>query len=787
MELKDPTLSLFLFNITNTGLLQTRMGLPVYALSFLLGCVGLQMFPRLPAIEWLLLLPLLLVALYFVRSRGLLALIWLALGTLWSLLSAHSYALHVLPESRAGEAGWVIGRVSDLPRRDGHILRFEFEVQQFDNATAGNTPQRLRLSWYQAERMVHAGETWRLQVKLKPPHGFMNPGGFDYEQWLYQRGIHATGYVKNAAANERLQAAPWYSLDRLRERIAARLVAEGGAFGALWAALAVGDKSAISAEDWQLLTATGTNHLMAISGLHIGLVAGLVFWLARRALPMTWLRRYTAQQMAAVLALLAALIYAALAGFAIPTQRALVMLAVVLVAVMLNRPVRPGQSLALALLLVLVIDPRSVLAAGFWFSFMAVAVIAYAFAGRLAPAPRWQQWLQVQWVIALALLPVSLFLFQQGSLAAPLANLLAVPLVSLLVVPLVLLALLAWPMGILFKGLLTLAGWVMTPLWAGLGWLAGHPLAVWQQHWPSWPLLLLALAGLALLLAPRGVPQRWLGALLVLPGVLNAPNRPSEGGFWLTLLDVGQGLAVYVETRQHNLLFDTGARFSPRFDIGERVVVPFLRSRGIETLDKLVISHGDNDHRGGAESILAAIAVEQIEGQDLDRLDDVTGTACRAGMSWRWDGVEFRYLHPDRDYRKTNNHACVLQISSPAGRLLIAADIEAKVEAGMLQRDAASLPADVLVVPHHGSHSSSSTAWLSAVHPRLALISAGYRNRFGHPAEAVVKRYRQQGARVLNTASSGAIAIRFESGEPDLRASRYRQHSGRYWHHWTLR
>lgn len=764
------------------------MRLPLYAVSFLAGCSTLQLFHHLPAIQWLLLLPLLLVAMYFLPARLPQAALTLAAGFLWSLLAAHVYAQHVVSEALAGEPVWVEGVVSSIPEHDGRVQRFELVLERLQSAGAYDTPQRLRLSWYDGEQQPRAGERWRLQVKLRPPHGFMNPGGFDYEKWLYQRGIHGTGYVRNGAANQRLAAASWYSIDALRQRIAETLLQSKQPFTGLWPALAVGYRGALDNDQWQLLTRTGTNHLMAISGLHIGLVAGLVFWLTRRLLPLAVLRRCPADVAAAVLALIAALGYALLAGMAVPAQRALLMLAVVLGAVILRKPVRPGQSLSLALLIVLLVDPRSVLSAGFWFSFLAVAVIAYSVSARLAPEANWRQILRIQWVIALLLFPLSLFLFQQGSLAAPVANLIAVPLVSLLVVPLVLLALplLMWAPAI-SEPLLYLAGQVVAPLWWLLERLAAQPWASWQQDWSSLPLLLLAMAGVVLLLAPRGVPQRWLGALLILPGMLAEPQRPQAGEFWLTLLDVGQGLSVYVETHQHSLLFDTGARFSRQFDVGDRVVVPFLHSRRLPALDKLVISHGDNDHMGGADAIMDQFPVLAVEGQDLHKLRHAGGESCAAGKSWDWDGVRFEYLHPDRDYVKTNNHACVLHVASDAHGLLIAADIEALVEQRLLASQPQRLPADVLIVAHHGSKTSSGDAWIDAVNPRYALVSAGYRNRFGHPAPSVVQRYRQRHIRLLNTADSGAIAIKFADGEQELRASAYRDEQGRYWHHWTLR
>jgi len=768
------------------------MRLPLLAVAFLLGVLSLQAFPQLPAIEWLLLLPPVLLGVALLRRSWLLqaGLVLLA-GGLWALLAAQAYALQRLPEALAGQSLWVEGTISSIPLSSPRIQRFELTVQRFEappGQPLAHPPGKLRLSWYSAPLTVRAGEGWRLLVKLKPPHGTMNPGGFDYEKWLFQQGIHATGYVRDAADNRCISAADAFSVAALRQRLVDLLLQQDSAFRGIWAALAVGHRAAIEPAQWDTLVRTGTNHLMAISGLHIGLVAGLVFWLARRLLPAWLLRRYSADQLAALLALLCALAYGALAGFAIPTRRALIMLLVVLGAVLAKRPLRPVNSLAMALWLVLLLDPLAVLSAGFWFSFLAVAAIAWGLSGRLGREPLLLQWGRLQWVIALMLLPLSLLLFQQASLVAPLANLILVPWVSFLVVPPVLLSVLV--IGLfppLAQGLLQLADASLSLVWPLIRYLGELPLASWQQASASLPLLLLAMLGVLILLAPRGLPRRWLGLLLLLPALLASAEKPARGAFSMTLLDVGQGLAVFVQTRHHQLLFDTGARFSEQFNMGERVVLPFLRSQGVWRLDTLLVSHGDNDHKGGAASILQHLPVGELLGQDIADLPLARKRDCAAGQHWQWDGVDFDILHPDGDYRQRNNHACVLRVSNPGHALLIAADIEAKVESRLLHSRPGALRADVLVVPHHGSKTSSTGAWIDAVAPELALVSAGYRNRFGHPAPPVVARYRQRHIRLLNTADSGAIRIDFPVQPAPLLARAWRQQQRHYWNYSPLR
>ncbi|MCW9012480.1 MAG: DNA internalization-related competence protein ComEC/Rec2 [Gammaproteobacteria bacterium] len=645
-------------------------------------------------------------------------------------------------------------------------------------------PRYLRISWYDNTQQIRAGEHWRLKVRLKPPHGFRNTGGFDYEMWLYQQGIHATGYVRKDASNQRLALADPCSLGGIRQQLADRILQlETLEFGGLIAALAVGYKDAIQPEHWRLLMRTGTNHLMAISGLHIGLVAAMGFWLVRWLLPVSIIQRVPANQLAACVSLLLAFAYALLAGFAIPTQRAMLMLMVVLGAVLFRRHIRPLNGLSLALIVVLLIDPVAVLSAGFWFSFLAVGVLAYSFSGRLSRPGRLWQWGRVQWVIALALFPVSLFMFQQASLVAPLVNVVLVPWVSFLIVPLVLLVLcVIWPFPVLADGLLTLADFLLSLAWPLVNYLGVSPLSSWQQASPPLIYLLLAMVGMALLLAPKGFPQRWSGLLMLLPALLNEPAKPAPGDFWMSLLDVGQGLAVFIQTHDHSLVFDTGAKFSDRFNAGDRVLVPYLKNRGISSLDTLLVSHGDNDHVGGAASLIQQVPVRQLLGQDIDSLDHDNKQACRQGQHWQWDGVDFQILHPDRPYKQRNNRGCVLLVSSGTGRLLLAADIERKVESRLVKEYGRQLKSDVLVVPHHGSETSSSSAWIRTVNPDYALVSVGYKNRFNHPRPAIVNAYENIDAQLLSTADLGAINIKF-SRTTGISVSSVRQQQQHYWNH----
>ncbi len=765
---------------------RTVNGWLLRGLAFTAGALLLQGLPVLPS-------PLLLAAGALlplaVRLPGAYRpLAFLPAGFLWALLQAHLLLAAELPPVLEGRDIWLEGIVAGLPAVDERRIRFELDVIDARLAESGEAVPRLprvRLGWYGRFGRPAPGERWRLKVRLKRPHGFRNPGGFDYEAWLFRHGIRATGYVRADPGNRRLAAARGRPVQRLRlflrERLDDLLPAQPAS--ALLLALVIGDRSAMDEDQWTVLRATGTNHLMAISGLHIGLLAGLGFALGRRlwcgsGRGLLWL---PAPRAGVILGLLFAVIYAALAGFSVPTRRALVVTVGSLLALWRYWWVVSTQTLGLALLAVLVLDPLAVLDAGFWLSFAAVAFIFYGLSGRPGRAGRLWQALRVQWWITLGLLPLLLFLFGQASLVSPLANLVAVPVVGLLVVPLALAGAalgLAWPAGggMLLSLAATGMGWLMQ----GLAWLAGWPLATWSGATAGPGAALLAVAGTLVLLAPRGLPGRLAGAVLLLPLLFPAPPRPPAGQADFTLLDVGQGLAAVVRTRNHVLLYDTGPRFGPGFEAGGAVVVPFLQARGIRRLDRLVVSHGDSDHRGGAEAVLGALPVGDFLASRELAAGGRTARACRAGEAWDWDGVHFAFVHPAGRDLGRNDASCVLQVTAGAHVLLLTGDIERPAERRLVRRLGPALRADVLVVPHHGSNSSSTDAFLDAVRPVWALYPVGYRNRFRFPDPRVVARYRSRGVHTLATDRSGAIELRL--GGRHLVPVAYRERQRRYWH-----
>ncbi|MGD9390052.1 MAG: DNA internalization-related competence protein ComEC/Rec2, partial [Thioalkalispiraceae bacterium] len=738
-------------------------------IAFLAGIIALQQCSVLPPVYvGLSLLPLAMLA-YLGKRRGLWLVFFCMLGFCWALWHAQSRLQQQLPPPLIARDVQVIGQVTGLPEQRQRSTRFEFNVEQLSfNEQIFTSPGHIKLSWYGASAPeIKPGERWQLQVRLKPPHGFMNPGGFDYEKWLFQKGLRATGYVRKSAVNQRLEAANPLDIHGLRLTIRQHLdrLLANEANAALIKALAIGDRSSMSPRQWQLLRDTGTAHLMAISGLHVGLVAAMAFWLGRWAWSFAGPARLRvpAQKIGAVSAALVAVLYALLAGWSIPTQRALVMVLVVMSGIVFYRHYASSRVLAIALLAVLLYDPLSVLAAGFWLSFIAVAVIAFAMQGRRNALNRLQQWGYLQGSISLGLVPVMLILFGQVSLVSPLANLWAIPLVSVLVVPLTLLSVIALYFSQpLASGLL----WLALQLLDGIEWLlalmAQWPWAIWQSASPPPGLVLLAMAGVFMLLLPRGWPHRWLGLVLLAPAMLMPLQRPATGEADFTLLDVGQGLASVIQTRRHVLVFDTGPRYSERFDTGQRVVLPFLRQQGIDGIDVLVISHADNDHRGGAGSLLDNSRVERIISSVPGHFPVDRVQTCQAGQSWRWDGVLFEFLHPDASYYpgnlsagRSNNRSCVLRVTTGKHSVLIPADIEREVEARLVDQYGRQLESTVLVVPHHGSQTSSSPRFLDQVRPQLALLAVGYLNRYQHPHHGVMARYAQRRIAVKSTAMHG--------------------------------
>ena len=774
----------------------------IAALGFLIGVTIFQQLSNLPSLVWSgILLVLVPVAWFFPRWR-----LWLCIGMgfLWVNIMAHHLLANGLDPALEGQDVVVEGLIASLPETLEHGVQFQFEPELLrKDGVKQPLPGKLLLSWYGRKPQLRVGERWRLKVRLKRPHGYMNPGSFDFEGWLFRQGIRAKGYVRRADdINQRL-AAPdaHYLIGQARQSLRDRLAKELGdqELRGVVEALAIGDRQDITRPQWDVLTRTGTNHLVAISGLHIGLVAGFIFFLMRRLwrLSARAVRRWPASKAGAIAGLFAAIIYAMLAGLSVPTQRALVMVAVVMISVLLQRRTRPSSILALALWLVVLMDPMSVLAPGFWLSFAAVALIFYGMTGRLGGDQTWRkwwwQWGRVQWLVTLGLFPILVMLFQKASLVSPLANLVAVPWVSLVTVPLTLTGTVFLSvLPSLAHALLVASLWSLDLLWWVLQTLSDWHFAQWRQGVPSFWGIASAVFGTLWLLAPRGISHRWVGVVWLFPLVFSSPVRIANGEADFTLLDVGQGLSAVVQTRHHALVFDAGPRFSTGFNTGDAVVAPYLREKGISHVDTLVVSHGDTDHIGGVTDLVAQIPVERIMSSVPGKLRPLSVEKCRAGEHWQWDGVHFEVLNPDwrtviRKGRKANNRSCVLRVQAGRDSVLLTGDIERGAEDYLIDNWRGKLGSSVLVVPHHGSKTSSTPAFIHAVSPRIALFPVGYRNRYGFPKAAVMKRYEVRGVRLFDSASHGAIELRLGAADKSLlTVNTWRQIARRYWNYQPL-
>lgn len=708
------------------------------------GLIVLRFLPAIPALEWVLLMlgaGLLLVVRVYPAGLFL-------LGLSWACVQGQSALDDRLSPALDGRTLWVEGRVVGLPQQSDAVVRFEVRDAYSRHATL---PSTLRLSWYGGPP-VNSGERWRLAINLKRPKGLLNPQGFDYQAWLLAQRIGATGTIKDG---QLLAPARHAWRDGLRQQL---LQTEANGRAPWLAALVMGDGSGLSADDWKLLQATGTVHLLVISGQHIGLFAGLIYGLvallARYGL---WPRRLPWLPWACGLAFAGALGYGLLAGFEVPVQRACAMLGLVLIWRLRFRHLGVWLPFLLALNAVLIIEPLASLMAGFWLSFAAVAVLIFTFSSRLGPWSWRAAWLRPQGLIAIGLFPMLWVLGLPISLSGPLANLVAVPWISLLVLPAALLGTVLLPVPWVGEGLLWVAGGLLNGLIWGLKWLAGT-LSPWLPASVPIGVWLLAALGALLLLLPAGMVLRPLGWPLVLLAVLAPRTLVPPGQAEVLQLDVGQGLAIIVRTRHHTLLYDAGPKVR-NLDQGERVVVPALQAMGIGTLDMMLISHADSDHAGGALAVQRAMKVKRVVSGDVPLLaEQLQAQPCNSGERWEWDGVKFALWQWD-GATDGNQRSCVLQIEASDERLLLTGDINIDAERAFLDSPLA-VPTHWLQAPHHGSRTSSSMVFLKNLSPSAVLISRGHGNTFGHPHPQVMARYKALGMGIWDSAEHGAVRFR---------------------------
>ncbi len=767
-------------------------------LLFFAGILTCQFFSHLPDSRLILfLLPFLLVTLFYPCSYLRWPLLF-ALGFFWAVWRAELILAQKLPKEIESKNVTVVGTIVDLPQQTNEfhfgkreeVWRFEFApTRLLFQGQVQPLPGKIRLAWYgKPSQPLRPGQEWQLTVRLKRVHAPLNPGAVDASKFLFQQSIRATGYVRLQGEQRFLNPPPLFHLNNLRYHLTEeiRKVLGDQPSTAIIMALALGEEQWISQAQWDTLQRTGTTHMVSVSGLHISFIAFLFFWIAYRI----WYRLGNAAlwrpapYFAAVAGLFGAFVYAVLAGFSVPTQRSLLMIAVAMFGLLWNRQQAMSQILTTALLVVLLYDPLAVLSKGFWLSFGAVAIIVYAVTGRrpqvTSALTRWgTNTAKTQWAVTWGLFPPLLFWFGNDLslfiISIP-ANVIAIPWISALT-PVILLgtAVLSW-FPTLGGTLLQFSVYILDALWVCLNYLANSPWSIWTPPAPP-PLwaTVTAMVGVLILLSPLPwrFPATWLGFVWLLPLFFPPLEKPQPGELWFTLLDVGQGLSAVVRTENHVLVYDAG----------ESVATAFLQRQGVQEIDTFLISHEDKDHSGGARTVLKKLAVNEILTSSPQHFSEYPNVhSCQAGQQWEWDAVKFHILSPSPEiFETSNNLACVLKISAAGGDILLTSDIEKRVEYHLVRRYQNELRADLLVVPHHGSRTSSTVSFIETVAPQIALFSFGYLNSYGHPKPDIVQRYRDRGVETFDTVMQGAMTFRLTAeGISGPRSARMEMR--KYWH-----
>jgi len=757
--------------------------------SLVAGCCAVLCLPALPATG------LLVASCVGCLVAGLATRQWwlatFALGAAWCTWGLHVALADRLDARLEGQVLRVRGTVVSVPQGTLEVLRFRFAPEP---GIGRRLPATCELTWYDAPARVVAGERLELELKLRRPRGFANPGGADNEARMLRDRVGASGYVRSGTRLGRDAGAMLsYPVLLARAQVASvvRHALGDRPSAGIVAGLAVGLQDALSREQWLMLARSGTSHLMAISGLHIAMVAAIAARGGSRL--QRWRQRRGAlraqRDVAVVAGTIAALLYSLLAGWSVPTQRTMVMIALGALAALSRRRLGLADGLGLCMALVVAMDPLAPLAPGFWLSFGAVAAILYGASGHVRRAQPWHAYLRVQWAVSLGLVPVLAASFGAVSVVSPLVNLYAIPLYTLLIVPAVLVscaAALAWPA--VGTALLQWTGSLVETTWPVIEWPARWSLATWSVAGLEPIFWIAAVVGVAAAVSPLPWAGRWAGVALVICACTTGPVPPEIGAARVSVLDVGQGLAAVVETHAHVLVFDTGPSFRSGSDAGQLVVVPFLHARGVRSLDVLVVSHDDDDHKGGAASVMSLVPTRRlVTGPSVWRETFQGSTPapapaqCRRDDRWSWDGVEFEWLHPGAGpYRRDNDSSCVLAVRTRDHAALLTADVETAGEAEMIQRRRL-VRMEVVVAPHHGSRTSSSPDFVRATAPRWIVYSVGHRNRWNFPATAVAERWREAGARELQTSTSGAVTFDLRPGLPLAEPGRWRRDWPRIW------
>jgi competence protein ComEC len=760
--------------------------MPLFALCALAGAYALQLCGELPGPIALAVLAVTSIAAILVRRIRLVG----ACMAGFVLLAGASHVVVAdrVPAEFAGTTIRVDLEISDFPKERGAATSFLAEPLNREDL-----PRRIRVSWFGAPARPMLGEIWQLDLRLRRPRGFSNPGGFDYEGWLFRQAIGATGYVVGGGANIRRRDAVEDRVAEIRRRFVARVrdhLPDDDA-AAVLTAIGVGARQFITAEQWSRYAATGTSHLMAISGLHIGLAAGGMYLIAWGLLGI-FCRRGNLRDLASIVAAFAACAYAEISGLAIPARRALLMTIVIVLAGLMRRQASPARILSICCVGILFSDPVAILSPGFKLSFAAVAILCWHLqTTRPQSAARRSHCLSngarrlfsLQLALLFGLSPLTALLFDRVSLVAPVVNLFALPVFSFLAVP-------ACLLGLVLDGPLEAGGdLVLAVAHRSIGlvlWLvrqaAQIPFTSFHVAGPRGLSVVFFLLPLLWPLLPPGWPGRRLAVVAVFALIHHRPTPPPRGCLDLHALDVGQGLSLVLRTRRHAAVYDTGPSFLGGSDTGQLVVVPFLRNEGIASIDTLIVSHADQDHAGGARSLTESVETARVlSGEVLDDFD-LAYSRCQTSERWNWDGIRFRIVHPQDPGRwRGNNASCVLEIGVAEHSVILTGDIEAPVES-LLTDNSTLTSADVVLIPHHGSRTSSSPRFIAALEPKVAIVSAGFENRWGFPKEEIVAAWRNAGAEVLNTATAGAISYRLCRDDGMRRLGLHRYESRRYWH-----
>ncbi len=809
------------------------MQLSLISPSFLLGMLIVLNLPSLPSKAIILgCVALGIIGVVVTQKVGklklpLLSLSIMLLGASWFMYHTHSLLQWQLPTQWQNAPLQATGRIVSLPVNKYGQQQFAMqlerlcegrECQSFHTsrppATCSRDPERgsecrdptdkprddgpkILLNWQKPPQPLIIGQRWQLWIKLKPPRSYANPGSFDHAKWLFQNSIRATGYVISrplnnislSSSSRDLFAGSMFFTPQgsIRQQADTAVTTQltNRPFAGVISALTLGNSAAISQEQWHVFRNTGTSHLVAISGLHIGMIAAVVYWLFAhiwRLFPRLCLR-CPAPQIGAICGIGGALAYSVLSGFSIPAQRSLIMIVVWMSALLWRRHVTMLHRFMLGLLLVLLLDPLAVMNMGFWLSFGAIAMIGYGMSCRLTTNTLWWKWGRVQWVASVGLMPLSWLLFQQTSIVGWFANFIAIPWVGWITVPLALLgcALLPfWQTG--SYACLLLAEKTMEWLWPYLNYLSNVHFNSWYLAFSSPWLIVVSMIAVLLLLAPTAMPARWLAIIWFLPVFYIKPTKLPIAAVRVTTLDVGQGLSVLVETRNHRLIYDTGMGYPDGYNLGDVVVIPFLRATHITQLDKMIISHADADHAGGVAAMLRWFPSLPMLTSAPARFASYKQVAvCQQGQHWQWDSVEFTMLYPTHDQLTLgNDSSCVLQVRTGDKTVLLTGDIEHRAEQSLVQLYGDTLRSSILFAPHHGSKTSSTAGFIEKIKPELVIFSTGYLNRYHFPHPLVQQRYAELGIKTLNTAETGAITLMLQPQQP-IKLETYRQQVKHFW------